>query len=153
MSALLSNTLRFAPMRVADLDEVVAAEATLYDFPWLHTNFSDSLDAGYSAWVVRRDGALAAYAVMMLVLDEAHLLNLSVQRAFQRQGCGTALLGYLFQVGRNFGAGRMYLEVRPSNAAGRGLYARCGFAQIGIRRGYYPAASGREDALVMSVDL
>jgi ribosomal-protein-alanine N-acetyltransferase len=47
------------------------------------------------------------------------------------------------------GAGKIYLEVRPSNTAARALYATHGFAEIGVRRDYYPAADGRENAIVM----
>ena len=59
----------FAPMRESDLDEVAQVESTLYDFPWTRLNFADSLSAGYCCRVMRIDGALVAYAVMMCVLD------------------------------------------------------------------------------------
>ena len=63
----------FAPMRESDLDEVARLESTLYDFPWTRVNFADSLIAGYCCRVLYQDGVLVAYAVMMCVLDEAHL--------------------------------------------------------------------------------
>lgn len=152
MSAVLSRPLQLVPMREADLEEVVAAERTLYDYPWTLTNFRDSLTAGYSAWVVRQEGHLVAYAVVMIVLDEAHLLNISVVRASQKRGYGAALLRRLRDMARENGAIRMYLEVRPSNRAALALYRRNGFTDIGVRRGYYPALFGREDAIVMGVD-
>ena len=153
MSALLNEQLRYVPMEPEDVDRVAAVDRTLYEFPWSRGNFSDSLRAGYSAWVCRLGGALVGYAVMMLVLDEAHLLNISIRRDWQRRGYGAMLLDYLMGVGRQAGAASLFLEVRPSNEAARALYRRVGFRQIGVRRGYYPAAWGREDALVLKKEL
>jgi len=155
MSALpRPDTDRYAPMGVIDLDEIVAAESLLYPFPWTRSNFHDALRAGYSSWVLRdQQGALVAYAVMMLALDEAHLLNLSVERGRQREGIGWRTLEWMAEVGRGYGARTMLLEVRPSNDAALRMYQRYGFERIGVRRGYYPAQGGREDAIVMRTTL
>jgi ribosomal-protein-alanine N-acetyltransferase len=155
MSALpRPDTDRYAPMGVMDLDEIVAAESLLYPFPWTRGNFHDALRAGYSSWVLRdQQGALVAYAVMMLALDEAHLLNLSVERGRQREGIGWRTLEWMAEVGRGYGARTMLLEVRPSNDAALRMYQRYGFERIGVRRGYYPAQGGREDAIVMRTTL
>ena len=153
MSAVVSEQLQYMPMTEGDLDTVAAMESTLYEFPWSRVNFSDSLSAGYSTWTFRFGGALLGYAVMMLVPDEAHLLNISIHSAWQRRGYGRLLLGHLEAVARRNGAHCVFLEVRPSNVSGRGLYARSGYRQIGVRRGYYPSAWGREDALVLKKDL
>ena len=96
---------------------------------------------------------MIGYAVMMWVLDEAHLLNLSVLPELQRQGRGTALLMHLFGLARTRQATRMLLEVRRSNFSGQGLYLRHGFGEIGHRRRYYRSHEGREDAIVMARDL
>lgn len=152
-SAVLPDVLRYTPMQSSDLDAVAQAEAELYDFPWSRANFADSLAAGYSAWVCRSDGALVGYSVMMLALDEAHLLNISIAKPWQRRGHGQALLGFIQDVARANGASTLFLEVRPSNAAAIALYRRNRYHEIGKRRGYYPALFGREDALVMSVVL
>jgi [ribosomal protein S18]-alanine N-acetyltransferase len=157
MSAVLKpapgSALQFAPMAESDLDAVLAIEREIYAFPWTRGNFRDSLRAGYSCWSARADGELIAYAVMMLAAGEAHLLNLSVAARRQRRGHGRALLAHLVAVARGHGARVLFLEVRPSNEAGKRLYSGFGFEQIGARRGYYPAQSGREDALVFSLNL
>jgi ribosomal-protein-alanine N-acetyltransferase len=138
----------------ADLPEVVAIEADIYPFPWTRGNFLDSIRAGYSVWALRdRSGALIAYAVMTLMIDEAHLLNLSVARHYQREGLGWRTLEWMAEVARGYGARTMLLEVRPSNATAARMYERYGFEKIGTRRGYYPAKTGREDAVVMRVAL
>lgn len=141
MSALPKSDLdRYAPMSALDLDEIVAVEGRIYPFPWTRGNFQDALRAGYSSWVLRDlQGAVIAYAVMMLALDEAHLLNLSVEKSRQREGIGWRTLEWMAEVGRGHGARTMLLEVRPSNGAALRLYQRYGFEPIGTRRGYYPA--------------
>jgi len=96
---------------------------------------------------------MTGYAVMLQVLDEAHLLNITVLPELQRSGRGSALLQYLFDEARSQNVKRMLLEVRPGNLAGMALYLRHGFVEIGRRRDYYPAHEGREDAIVMARDL
>ena len=143
-----------APMGPQDLPEVLAVEQAAYEFPWTHGNFIDSLRAGHSAWTMRDPGGnLIAYAVVMIALDEAHLLNLTVAPACQRFGFGWRMLEAMAENARGYGARTMLLEVRPSNAAAQQMYARYGFVRIGTRRDYYPARDGREDAIVMRVSL
>ncbi len=136
-------------MTAADLDEVVALERRIQAFPWTPGNFRDSLAAGYAGWVLRENGALTAYAIAMHAVDEEHLLDIGVAPERQRLGLGAQLLAFLCAQARQAGATRMLLEVRPSNASAVAFYRRFGFAEIGRRRGYYPAPQGREDAIVM----
>lgn len=153
MSAVLKPKTHFRPLAQGDLEAVMAIEHDLYEFPWSVGNFRDSLAAGYSCWAMLHGERLIGYAVLMLGAGEAHLLNLSIVRSEQRRGCGTQLLHHVLAVTRRYGASRLYLEVRPSNAAARALYAKHGFAEIGTRRGYYPARAGREDAIVLGIAL
>jgi [ribosomal protein S18]-alanine N-acetyltransferase len=151
MSAVLKPEFGFRPLVEADLEMIMAIERDLYEYPWTPGNFRDALTAGYSCWAMIGEAGLVGYAVLMLGAGEAHLLNLSIARSVQRRHCGTRLLRHLLGVTRRYGASRLYLEVRPSNLAGRALYARNGFVEVGTRRGYYPARSGREDAIVLSL--
>ena len=145
--------LTYSAMTAADLDAVAEAERRIYSFPWTRGNFADSLAAGHGAWLARENGLMTGYAVMMQVLDEAHLLNLSVLPELQRRGRGSALLMHLFELARAQAVNRVLLEVRPGNLAGQALYRHHGFVEIGRRRDYYPARGGREDAIVMARDL
>jgi len=135
----------------ADLPRIVAIEREIYPFPWSPGNFSDSLVASYDFRVFEDDrGDLVCYAIAMWIPDEIHLLNLGVAAGWQRRGIGRAVLRWLCADARARGAQGMLLEVRPSNAAALALYESSGFARIGIRRRYYPAAEGaREDAWVL----
>jgi ribosomal-protein-alanine N-acetyltransferase len=153
MSAVLRSEPNFEPMREADLRRVLEIEESLYEFPWTLVNFRDSLRAGYGCWVVRDGRELIAYAVLMLAAGEAHLLNLSVAAHAQRRGHGRGLLGNVVGIARAREARVLFLEVRPTNEVGQRLYTGYGFKQVGVRRGYYPARRGREDALVLALDL
>jgi ribosomal-protein-alanine N-acetyltransferase len=153
MSAVLDHSPRLAPMTEADLPEVVAAESAIYSHPWTRGNFADSLRAGYGCWTWRSGTELVGYFVLMVAAGEAHLLNLSIAASWQKKGHGSALLREAMRIGRAAGANNLFLEVRPSNAAAKALYQRFGFRQISLRRGYYPAHGGREDALVLTLAL
>lgn len=145
--------LALVPMQNDDLDEIMAIETAAYPYPWTRGNFVDALNAGYSGWTHRHNGTLLAYAVTMRVLEEVHLLNLTVTPKLWRQGYGRRMLATLKARARIDRATRMLLEVRATNVPACALYASMGFARIGIRRGYYPAHLGREDAIVMAKDL
>ena len=144
----------FRPLLPVDLPQVMRIEYDVYPFPWTRGNFEDALRAGYTAWAMSDGGgAMIAYAIAMLAVDEAHLLNLSVARDYQRQGYGWRMLEWIAQCTRDYGARSLLLEVRPTNEAALRLYQRYGFERIGVRPGYYPAVGGREDAVVMRVPL
>ena len=127
MSAVLKELPSLRPMRLADVHDVLAIEQDIYAHPWTLGNFRDSLQAGYSCWVMECEGALVGYGVLMAGVQEAHLLNLSVARGWQRRGFGTRLLHHFIDLARSYEAQRMFLEVRPSNLAARALYADNGF--------------------------
>lgn len=148
-AALVPMTL--APMTLADVDAVHALECSVFPHPWSRANFSDSVQAGYDAWVLRdAGGELAGYFLLMYALDEAHLLDVAVAARRQGSGLGRQLLDVLCARARSMGATSVLLEVRPSNERALAVYKRFGFAEIGRRKGYYPAHEGkREDAIVM----
>jgi len=142
-------------MGVRDIAEVLALELRVYPFPWTRGNFEDSLAAGNYAHVLRSEqGLLLGYLLALPGYDEMHLLNITVLP--QQQGCGHArrMLDALAEVCRERAFSQIWLEVRQSNANARRIYARYGFAEVGLRRAYYPADGGtREDAILMSLDL
>lgn len=155
MSASLAVAagLQFRPMDESDLAWVAAQDVELYPFPWSAGNFADSISAGYGCWVMLDGAERVGYGVLMMVIDEAHILNISVVAARQKGGLGCRLLEHFATRARQAGARRLLLEVRPSNGPALALYERTGFQTIGRRKGYYPAHGGREDGLVMSLAL
>jgi [ribosomal protein S18]-alanine N-acetyltransferase len=155
MSALLQPGPPLRPMQCDDLERVLAVERAAYSFPWTRGNFIDSLAAGYLAELLVDDrAALVGYYVAMAGVGEMHLLNLTVTPALQGRGHSHTLLDALERRCREQQLATLWLEVRASNARARQVYARRGLSEVGLRRGYYPAAKAqREDAIVMSLVL
>lgn len=144
---------KYRRMTADDLDAVTAIEDEIYIHPWTRGNFSDSLNAGYQCWISECDGQFIGYSVVMIAAGEAHLLNMSISSGWQRRGLGSELLRFIIGLARDYAAEKIYLEVRPTNAAARALYSGAGFSEIAVRRGYYPAGDSREDAVVMELVL
>jgi ribosomal-protein-alanine N-acetyltransferase len=140
-------------MRRDDLPAVAAMEAASYDFPWSQGIFSDCLKAGHPCWVMWVDGEAAGYGVLSVAAGEAHVLNVCIGPAHRGLGLGRLLMRRLLDIARWNGATRIFLEVRPSNPIAQKLYESMGFGEIGRRPKYYPAKQGREDAIVMALDL
>lgn len=141
-------------MQESDLPEVMQIELRAYPWPWSVGNFRDCLRSGYSMWVLEADKRIIGYAVLSVQADEAHLLNLCIDPACQSRGLGRRLLRDVRSAAQASGAQRIFLEVRPSNRHAVKLYQDEGFNEIGRRPRYYPAANnGREDGLVMAMEL
>jgi [ribosomal protein S18]-alanine N-acetyltransferase len=153
MSAQPEALTSYRRMLTGDLADVVPLEHAVHSHPWTQGNFADSLEAGYHCWIIERGRDLAGYGVVSVAAGEAHLLNITISPEWQRMGYGGELTEFLLKLARDYGATRIYLEVRPSNTAARRLYARSGFTEIAVRRAYYPAPDGREDAIVMERSL
>ena len=153
MAAQLQQAVQFRPMRQADVPVVAAMEDRSYAFPWTPGIFRDCLGAGYACWVAESEEGLMGYGVLSVAADEAHLLNLCVDPAWQGHGLGRRLLRRMIDLARWHMADRVFLEVRPSNPNAIALYASEGFVRIGQRPRYYPAKDGREDAIVMALEL
>jgi ribosomal-protein-alanine N-acetyltransferase len=140
-------------MTEADLGGVLKIEHEVHAYPWTLGNFNDALRSKYLCMVYESDGSILGYAVLMLAIDEAELLDIAVDSKHQRQGLGRQLLEEMMALARRRDMVRMVLEVRASNGAAIGLYRKAGFTDIGLRRSYYPAQNGREDAILMGREL
>jgi ribosomal-protein-alanine N-acetyltransferase len=136
-------------MYESDVAEVVRVERAAYAFPWTEGIFRDCLRVNYLCRVAEIGGALVGYGVMSVGSAEAHLLNVCVDEAYRCRGIGRRVLSHLLQEAASNAALEAFLEVRPSNLSAIRLYQSLGFRQIGMRRGYYQAIDGREDAIVL----
>ncbi len=139
------------PMMDADLTDVAAIERGSYAFPWSENIFRDCLRVGYICRALDMASQIIGYGVMSLGAGEAHILNVCVRSEFRTVGLGRRLLEHLLERAAAAGVSEAFLEVRPSNLAAIRLYQHLGFEQIGIRRGYYQAPDGREDAIVLKL--
>ena len=145
--------VQIRPMMEIDLPEVAAIEQQSYAFPWSENIFRDCLRVGYTCRALDLAGQIIGYGVMSLGAGEAHILNVCVREQFRSVGFGRRPLEHLLERAAAAGVAEAFLEVRPSNLSAIRLYQHLGFEQIGIRRGYYQAPDGREDAIVLKREL
>lgn len=139
------------PMTAEDLPQVMRLEKKGHAFPWSETNFRDGLDSGYYMVVMEQAGIMQGYGIVQIILDEGHLLNITIDTSLQGKGLGRTLLLHLLDYARHH-TDTLFLEVRPSNHRAIALYQTSGFNEIGQRRNYYPSKEGgREDALLMAM--
>lgn len=154
----MAAVVREAPVQMRamhrdDLTAVMRNELAAYEFAWTLGIFRDCINSGYECWVLVQDDQIIGHGVLSVGAEEAHLLNLCVAPAAQGCGHGKHLLRRLTDIARWQGARRIFLEVRPSNHAAVAMYDHAGFNEIGTRPGYYPGRRGREDALVLALEL
>jgi len=145
--------IRLRVMTMPDIPHVIEIERDSYPFPWSEGIFRDCIRVGYFCRVVELRGVISGYGVMSFGAGEAHILNLCIHRELRDQGVGRTLLQHLLSAARNAGMYDAFLEVRPSNHGAIKLYESLGFVRIGIRKGYYQASPGREDALVYKLSM
>ena len=146
----MAGEIIFRNMTRADLADVVLNETNAYSHPWTLGVFSDCLDGDYDCWIIEEDGILLGHGILSVAAGECHLLNVCVKPDRQNKGLGRSMVEHLLTQAVNKKAERVYLEVRPSNIIAYKLYESMGFDEVGIRKGYYPAEEGREDALVLT---
>lgn len=145
--------MEIVAMQAEHIVPVWAIEKQANPFPWSRKNFEDSLQSGYQGWLGYEEDKLIAYAVVQTILDETHLLNICVTPLMQAKGYGKQMLYHVISLAQQRASGLVVLEVRRSNHRAQRLYSNLGFNEMSIRRGYYPALNGREDAVLMGLTL
>jgi [ribosomal protein S18]-alanine N-acetyltransferase len=145
--------LEIRAMQDADVSAVAAVERASYQFPWSEGIFRDCVRVGYLCRVVEVSDVIIGHGIVSTGAGEAHILNLCVRPQFRCRGVGRQLLRHLLERSRALGMAEAFLEVRPSNTTAIRLYQSLGFEQVGVRRGYYQATNGREDAAVLRLAL
>lgn len=141
------------PMERNDLPAVMKNERRGYTHPWTEGIFRDCIESGYECWVLTFGDRTIGHAVSTIAAGESHILNVCVHPECQGNGFGRMLVEHLLSRAHHHEAGKVFLEVRPSNQVAQRLYEKLGFNEVGVRRNYYPAFVGREDALVLAKEL
>jgi [ribosomal protein S18]-alanine N-acetyltransferase len=147
-----SQSIVLRLMTTADISAVCAIEQQVQYAPWTPKLFSDSLER-HLCWVAQKDQQVVGFFVMQFIVDEAHLLNIAVDPIQQKQGIGRLLLDNVQQQAVAKKANTIFLELRATNQRALALYQMAGFNEIGLRKNYYPAAQGKEDAVIMALML
>lgn len=154
MSAILqAEPVRLRPMHEADIDAVMAIENDIYPFPWTAGIMRDCLRVGYCCWLASQNDQVIGYCIMSIGAGESHLLNICIHRDWQRRGIASQLMKHMLTIAKRHGAEVCLLEVRPSNRKAVEMYEKFGFSEVGLRKSYYPAENGREDALILAYPL
>lgn len=148
------DLMKIRRMAHSDLPSVLHIEGLNYQFPWSENVFSECLRAmNYTCWVCEEaDKSVIGYYIVSMAAGEVHVMNVCVDPALHRLGAGRKMLQHMIEQARSR-AERIFLEVRPSNVAAIKLYKSLGFVEIGIRKDYYPAKHGREDAVMLALEL
>lgn len=139
-------------MAEADVAAVHAIEAASFSAPWTQDMFLSELRDNKVAryLVIQTAGEIAGFAGVHIILDEGHVTNIAVARAYRSLGFGRMLTQALMQYAANLGVRYLTLEVRLSNETARRLYASLGFVQVALRKNYYQDPG--EDAVLMVCD-
>jgi ribosomal-protein-alanine N-acetyltransferase len=150
MNDEMSAMVDIRTMGFDDLKQVIGVEHKAYPHPWTLGIFRDCLRIGYNAWVMTLDNAIIGYGIVMLSPGEAHILNICIDPDYQGKGLGRYLLRHLIKKSQQTDVDMVLLEVRRSNTGAQQLYLSEGFHELGVRKAYYPAVNGREDAIILA---
>ncbi len=145
--------LTFRPMTPCDIEQVMLLETSLHPYPWTKGIFNDCIKAGYLCYIGEINQQIIAYSALSYAAGESHILNISVAKSQQNKGYGKQILNFMMQQAKNKQANMVLLEVRGSNHKAINLYESQGFNEIGIRKNYYPAPNGKEDAIMFAKQL
>ncbi|MDO6526408.1 ribosomal protein S18-alanine N-acetyltransferase [Motilimonas sp. 1_MG-2023] len=143
------SELCIMPMALNDLPQVIRIEAQAHAFPWSEKLFSSNFGTRYFNHVLSQDERVLGYYVASQAGVEATLLNIAIAPNEQGKGLGRKLLEHLLDHASTKQIEEIWLEVRESNQSAHHLYNELGFVEVDRRKGYYPTAEGREDAIVM----
>lgn len=149
----MEKTIGYRLMTIKDIPDVVGIETEAFATPWTAEVFEHEMTVNnYAHYIVATDGdRVIGHCGMWIVLDECHITNIAVLKAYRGLGIGEKLLEEGVQLCRELDVNLMTLEVRVSNEIAQNMYRKFGFQDGGIRKNYY--TDDREDALVMWVEL
>ena len=148
-----TNKFVFREISLGDLDGIVQIERAVNPFPWGEEALRDTIASSGHHLISLREGRAVGFLLSSFVLDEAQLLLIGISPNWQGVGVGGQLLKELINRSQDQDQKLIYLEVRSGNERAIRLYRSLGFIDIGVRRDYYPGLVGREDAIVMSLQL
>lgn len=144
---------KISTLKQSDLATAFLIEKLSHDFPWTERVFYGNQGEKYHNLKISVNNQIIGYAITQYVLDEATLFNIAIHPDYQGKGYGQLLLEQLIEGLVKKGIMTLWLEVRESNASALHLYDKLGFQEVTVRKDYYPAKKGREDARVLALTL
>lgn len=149
----VDDSLKIEPLSAQFIEEIIEIENDSFGTPWSKNDYLRELNEnmlGFYLGIVWQ-GRLLGYGGYWLIMNEAHINNIAINRLFRGQGLGELLLRNLMLAAHSQGATKMTLEVRESNESAQTLYRKLGFEPSGVRPGYY--SDNNEGAVIMWVQL
>ena len=151
MSSVQKNLiLQYIDMIDDHIRDVIDIENDSYGYPWSEKIFFDCIKHNYLCKVLLLDNAVIGYLISSIVQNECHIMNLCIRKEFRGNSYGKYLLNELHEEVINSNCILVFLECRPSNLSALNLYKSEGYNEIGLRKNYYPAPNGYEDALMLA---
>ena len=147
MSSLQNSlVVSYINMEEKHIKDILCIENNSYGYPWSEKIFNDCLKNNYLCRVLILDNVLIGFLISSIIQDECHIMNLCVDAKYRGSGYGRLILNKLHDEIATISCKTVFLECRPSNISAMNLYESEGYNEIGVRRNYYPAPNGYEDA-------
>ena len=151
MSSVQKNLiLQYVNMIDTHISDVISSENDSYGYTWSEKIFFDCIKHNYLCKVLLLDNTVVGYLISSIVQNECHIMNLCIRKEFRGNGYGKYLLKELHEEVIKSDCVLVFLECRPSNLSALNLYKSEGYNEIGLRKNYYPAPNGYEDALMLA---
>ncbi|QPG04871.1 ribosomal protein S18-alanine N-acetyltransferase [Salinimonas marina] len=150
------NSFHTTTARAQDIRLAHAIHQQVVPTSWRLDTFTDSTTSPYCLRTLWQNQRLIGYAIILMVVDEATVIDIGVHQDARGQGAGRYLLNDVITCCQQRQMASLWLEVRASNQIARGLYETSGFVTQEVRKAYYPAADANaqaEDAIIMSYTL
>jgi len=135
-----------------DLEDAYKIELETNPSPWSKDNFFSSFEVGHKSLVCKYNDVIIGFLIFSLIKKESHLLNIAVQKKWQKKGAGKILMDVFIKQSKAMGAKKAFLEVRSKNKIAINFYNKFNFLKDAVRTNYY-TGSDKDDAVLMSLDL
>ena len=135
-----------------DLEDAYKIELETNPSPWSKDNFFSSFEVGHKSLVCKYNDVIIGFLIFSLIKKDSHLLNIAVQKKWQKKGAGKILMDVFIKQSKAMGAKKAFLEVRSKNKIAINFYNKFNFLKDAIRTNYY-TGSDKDDAVLMSLDL
>ena len=135
-----------------DLEDTYKIELETNPSPWSKDNFFSSFEVGHKSLVCKYNDVIIGFLIFSLIKKDSHLLNIAVQKKWQKKGAGKILMDVFIKQSKAMGAKKAFLEVRSKNKIAINFYNKFNFLKDAVRTNYY-TGSDKDDAVLMSLDL
>ncbi len=128
----------YRKMKKEDIPAVFLIDQACFKHNWSSDSYKKEMDNILATYLVALDkGVIIGFSGYWLIVDEAHITNIAVLKAYRKKGVGQALLDRMSEMARALGCDKMTLEVREDNYPAISFYEKNDFVTEGVRLHYY----------------